>query len=129
MAEGKPTPKAAVMEAKSVAAEGERAGSDEAAACEPGPTKGAAAKARPTKGAGAKARPSEATAAKAATAKRGPSKTAATKAAVNGRSAERRGCCGNSRCGQSDYYIAHHDAHSLSGDAPQPLCCKLGSSP
>ena len=127
MTEGKPTPKAAVMEAKSVAAECERTGSDEAAACEPGPTKGAAAKASSSEAAATKARPSEATAAKAATAKRGPG--AATKAAVKGRSAERRGCRGNRRSGQSDYYIAHHDAHSLSGDAPQPLRCKLGSSP
>jgi hypothetical protein len=127
MTEGKPTPKAAVMEAKSVAAECERTGSDEAAACEPGSTKGAAAKASPSEAAAAQARSSEATAAKAATAKRGPG--AATKAAVKGRSAERRGCRRNRRGGQSDYYIAHHDAHSLSGDAPQPLRCKLGSSP
>jgi hypothetical protein len=123
MPEGKPTPKGAVMEAKSVAAECERTGSHEASgACERGPTKGAAAKARPSEAAAAKAAAAKAAVAKAATAKCRPTKTAATKAAVNGRSAERRGCRGNCRGGQSDYYIAHHDAYSLSGDAPQPFC-------
>ena len=126
--EGKPTPEGAVMEGKSVAAECKRTGSHEAAgACECGSTKAAPSEA--TAEAAAKGRPSEAATAeaataKAATAKCGPTKAAATKAAVEGRSAERRGCRGNRRGGQSDYYTAHHDAHSLSGDARQPLCCK-----
>jgi hypothetical protein len=102
------------VEGKSIAVEREGAGSHEmAAASKGGPTKAVASKSRSTK---------------AATAKVPPAKAAATKAAVNGRRAQSRGGRGNRRGGQSDHYVAHHDAPPLSGDAPQPLSMKLGSS-
>jgi hypothetical protein len=102
------------MEGKSIAAKREGAGSHEAArAGKGGPTKMATAKCRATK---------------ATAAKGGATKATSTKAAVNGRRAQSRGGRGNHRGGQSSHYVAHHDAPPLSGDAPQPLCIKLGGS-
>jgi hypothetical protein len=73
-------------------------------------SKGAPTKAATSKGRSTKAAASKGGSTKAATAKVPPAKTATTKAAVNGRRAQSRGGRHNRRGGQSNHYVAHHDA-------------------
>lgn len=91
---------------ESTAAEREGTSSQEmAAASKGGSTKAAASKGGPAKAAVA----SKGGPAKAATAKV-PAKAATAKPAVNGRRAQSRGGRHNRRGGQSNHYVAHHDA-------------------
>src|SRR6266446_3807097 len=72
---------------------------------------------------------SEATVSKAASAKVRPTEavTEATSAA-KGRRTQSRAACGNRRGDQTNRYLAHHDAHSIRSEHPQPFGIKPGGS-
>src|SRR6266404_2830954 len=136
--EAKPTSETA-MEAKArseTAMEGEGAGSESTmegkATTEANPTSETAmeAKAASAKAASAKATPAEAAPAKAASAKAAPAEADCGKAVIarvhnttgapagKGRRSQRRTGCHNRHGGQTNCYLAHHDAHSITLSTP-----------
>jgi len=136
--EGKATTETA-MEAKArseTAMEGEGAGSESTmegkATTEAKPTSETAmeAKAASAKAASAKATPAEAAPGKAASAKATPAEADCGKAVIarvhdtegapagKGRRSQRRTGCRNRHGGQTDCYLAHHDAHSITLSTP-----------
>src|SRR5258708_4164996 len=136
--EAKPTSETA-MEAKArseTAMEGEGAGSESTmegkATTEAKPTAETAmeAKAASAKAASTKAAPAKAASAKAASAKAAPAQADCGKAVIarlrdtegapagKGRRSQRRTGCRNRHGGQTNCYLAHHDAHSITLSTP-----------